>query len=373
MWPRFWQTLKQLLVKSPEKREKPMTLGVYKLEPITDDPRFEGFAFVRDDSLRGVTFLDKVDNVIRPSPLDWDFGPEIGTSLGRAWTVPPLAPFWTPQPVVGRVQSFNDYPSVTLNIPAFSRRAVDALRDFLEPNGELLPLVSPVGEYYAYNTRTVADILDQERSEIDWLTGCEAHTYDNVFQIRRYEFLPDKIAELSIFRLVEKSSSTFVTQAFVDRVQEHELQGFHFIKLWPLPEGVRWYELDEKERKKKARVKTKRGVKPVIGNTVVLRFPLTKAKPSKAEKNRLAKIMDEIDALLYDPQAKKGSAFLGSLEGDDVVEGEIRLFLSCPDADVLVEKMRPWLANLSWKHEVKVLKRYGEFHDVNCREEYVEL
>jgi hypothetical protein len=56
-----------------------------------------------------------------------------------------------------------------------------------------------------------------------------------------------------------------------------------------------------------------------------------------------------------------------------VVEGELRVFLSCPDADVMVEKLWPWLTNLSWPGGVKVLKRYGELTDINCREIYVEL
>src|SRR5258707_1021726 len=126
------------------------TNGLYKLEPIADNPKFEGFAFVREESLRG------------NGPFVWDFGPDDVKTKGRGWTITPLAPIWTPQPVIGRVRSFNDYPCVDLIIPAFSRRAVDALRDFIEPNGELLPLVSPVGEYFAYNTTTVADILDHE-------------------------------------------------------------------------------------------------------------------------------------------------------------------------------------------------------------------
>jgi hypothetical protein len=336
-------------------------VAIYELSCIPDDPRYEGFAFVREESIRG-----KVD-----SCLEWDFGSDNVQTLGRAWTVPPLAPFWTPQPVIGRVRSFNDYPCVNLIIPAFSRRAVDALRDFLDPNGELLPLVSKVGEYYAYNITTVADVLDVQKSDIQWLS--DKHTFDQVFQINRYEFLPHRLTGLSIFRLVEKGSTVFVSQAFVDRVREDELQGFRFIKLWPLPEGIRWQDEDRKEYDKKLQVKTKRGSRPIKGNTVVVRLPLAKAKPSKAEKARLAKIMDEIDALLHDPANKLQAPYFGSLEGDDDVEGETRLFLSCPDANALVEKLRPWLKTLSWAGEVKVLKRYGPYRDVNCTEEYVDL
>jgi hypothetical protein len=178
---------------------------------------------------------------------------------------------------------------------------------------------------------------------------------------------------LSIFRLVESAARTFVTQMFMDRVRQHELQGFHFIKLWPSPEGVSRQELDKQEHKKRVQVKAKRGAASVKGNTVVLRFLTAKAKASKQDKARLAKLMDEIDSLLYQPAAKQDSPYLGSLEGDDVVEGELRLFLSCPDANALVEKLRPWLNALSWPGGVKVLKRYGELSDPNCPEEYAEL
>jgi hypothetical protein len=93
-----------------------------------------------------------------------------------------------------------------------------------------LYLVSSVGEYDAYNITTVADILDHDRSDIIWFD--EKH--DLALRIRRYECIPEELTGLSIFRLVEMCSSTFVTQVFVDRVREHGLQGFRFTRLWPL-------------------------------------------------------------------------------------------------------------------------------------------
>src|SRR5262249_54099893 len=134
--------------------------ALYKLNRVADDPEFEGFAFIREESLRN-----------KGQRLASDFGPDDIPTKGRAWTVTRMAPTWVPQPVEGEVKPHNDYPCVNLTIPAFSRRAVDALRDFLEPNGELLPLVSPVGEYYAYNITTVANILDHARSNIVWYHG----------------------------------------------------------------------------------------------------------------------------------------------------------------------------------------------------------
>jgi hypothetical protein len=197
--------------------------ALYRLVRITDDPEFEGFAFVREESLRN-----------KEGRFTWDFGPDDIQTKGRAWTVTPLAPIWSPQPVLGRVKPHNDYPCVNLIIPAFSRRAVDALRDFLEPNGELLPLVSSVGDYYAYNITTVVDILDHERSEIKWFD--EKH--DIALRITRYECFPERLTGLSIFRLVEMCSSAFVHQVFVDRVRQHGLRGFDFTRLWPHPDST---------------------------------------------------------------------------------------------------------------------------------------
>lgn len=57
--------------------------------------------------------------------------------------------------------------------------------------------------------------------------------------IRRFECLPEKMVGLSIFRLVE-DSNTFVSQLFVDRVEQQGLRGFDFVRLWPLPPGVSW-------------------------------------------------------------------------------------------------------------------------------------
>jgi hypothetical protein len=196
--------------------------ALYLLNQIVDNPEFKGFAFVRDESLRNKGLLDS------------DFMPDDIPTNGRAWTVTRMASTWSSQPVVGRVQPHNDYPCVNLTIPAFSRRAVDALRDFLEPNGELLPLVSPIGEYYAYNITTVVDILDHERSDIVWYD----ENHDIAIRIPHYECFPDKLAGLSIFRLVELPASPFVHQVFVDRVRQHGLRGFDFKRLYPLRDNI---------------------------------------------------------------------------------------------------------------------------------------
>src|SRR5437899_2637605 len=101
------------------------SINIYQLQPVLDDPRFEGFAYEDSPSLRGKFSLVE------------DFLPDSTTG----WAAPHLARIWKPLKVIGRVRPFNDYPCISLMIPAFSERAVASLRDFLEPNGELLPLI----------------------------------------------------------------------------------------------------------------------------------------------------------------------------------------------------------------------------------------
>jgi hypothetical protein len=336
--------------------------AMYKLQTITDNPLFEGFGFVRHESIRGKSIRGH-------SRLDWDFLPDDLKTKGRQWCVTRLAPFWTPQAVTGRVRAFNDYPCVNLVIPAFSRRAVDALRDLVEPNGELLPLVSRVGEYYAYNITTVADVLDLKQSEIQWMDN--RHIF--ALSINRYECHGDRMEGLSIFRLVEHGAAAFVTQVFVDRVREHNLRGFHFVKLWPLRKDITWRQVESEQLDNAIRISTPEGRVQIKGNTVVLLLPYEKEDPSAEEKARVAKIVDEIDDLLYDPAAAEDAPYFGSLEGNEHFEGSFRLFLSCPDADALVEKLRPWLEGILWPGGVHVLKRYGPYGDAECREEYVSL
>ncbi len=331
---------------------------VYKLFGFPDIPIYEGFASKGDVSFLGQESFE--DNFFF-----------YGTPTTRDWQAPRLASIWKPVEVVGRVRKFNDFPCAD-TVPAFSERAVDALRDLLEPHGELLPLKSTLGNYYAYNVTTVADVLDVDRSDVDWVSHEHWPYWRMPNWIKHYQFLSDKIAGLIIFRIPEEKSKAFVTQAFVDRATECGLDGFNFIKVWPLPPGVSWKEVYEANSRRKSRKGLPRG-RASRGNAVIVRLRLVAAKPSSAEEAEMNRLMDALDAILVDVDAAADASQVGSLEGHEWLDGEGRLFLSCPDADALVKKLWPWLKSLRWEGLVMVLKRYGKIHDASAREEYVDL
>lgn len=166
--------------------------------------------------------------------LSDDFYPDDIKS--RQWTIRKIAHLWRPRTVRELPHKHtNDFPYVDFFIPTFSGRAVEALREFLEPNGELLPLRCDTGTYYLYNVLTVIDALDHEKSEIDWMGYLSHQTKVVADNILRYEFHAERIANASIFRIVERPVDYYVTQPFVDRVLAAGLQGFNLKKVWPLP------------------------------------------------------------------------------------------------------------------------------------------
>jgi hypothetical protein len=342
---------------------------VYELKPFYDIPKYEGFAAKFNSSFLGHQWLEE------------DFRFPTAPSC-RDWQAPRLAAVWKPVEVIGRVRSFNDYPCIGL-IPAFSQRAIEALREFLEPNGEILPLISSVGPYYAYNITTVAHVVDLDHSDILWPKGTEkdrlvhirradrVDTYYAPIIIKRYELIPERLEGLTIFRIPEETSGAYVTEPFVARARECKLEGMNFIKVWPLPRGASWKMLNE-EKVRRMQRKANRG-RLVKGNCVALRLRAAgdARKPTSAEIADVERLMDELDAALINVDVDASEA--GSLEGHEWIGGDCRLFFSCPDADALVEKLWPWLKSLHWPGQVMLMKRYGEMRDANAREEYVDL
>jgi hypothetical protein len=125
----------------------------------------------------------------------------------------------------------------------FSRKAVDALYDILEANGEILPLIfeGKENEYFAYNVLTISNAVDEEKSEIH-------RRQDGSFSyVKRYEFDPTQVAGLTIFKAwlnkspripnshTCESVEVFVTDPFVKRVKEAGLFGFDFRLKWSGP------------------------------------------------------------------------------------------------------------------------------------------
>lgn len=145
-----------------------------------------------------------------------------GTPLGAAWKE--LAIHAADEP--DERAQLPDFALLGL-VPVFSEQAVNALRDILEANGELLPLQHARRKYFAYNVTTVLDALDEERSRVSRFSD------GGIMSIEGYVFRPGALSEAVIFKIPQLPGAfVYVTEVFADRVRQAELLGFVFRQIW---------------------------------------------------------------------------------------------------------------------------------------------
>lgn len=174
-----------------------------------------------------------MSNVYRLSVADGFRGLDFATSemaIGR-FHGEPMAATWAPLPVEvmegDETLPPSDSPFLG-GIAVLSDRAVDALGDLLEGRVELLPVDFAGPErYWVVNVLRLADVLDRERCVFDYFAS------GRLMSIDRYAFVPEKLVGETIFKLVDQPKvHEYVTDAFVDRVQEAGLTGLLFPKVW---------------------------------------------------------------------------------------------------------------------------------------------
>ncbi len=245
---------------------------------------------------------------------------------------------WVPQKVTGDVAAFNDYPCIG-QVPVFSGRAVSVLRDLLEPCGELLPLISDVGEYFAFNILAKSEALDVENSEADFDPDAGKET---AFSIDRFEFHEDKIGEHAIFRLREFPAYEFVTDTFKQRVDDAGLNGMQFSKVWPLPPGESWEMLELREKRNR-----EKSLQPLKGQALSIDLS-SKDLESEVEQERMDTILKQVATELAQHQASMQKGFVGAIEGVEMTDDLARIWVVCPDSNVAAEMIQPIVKAANW-------------------------
>lgn len=188
---------------------------LYRLSTVLDDPEFETFGWDLP-SLTGAPRRTYDFTHFGFTELDYEI-----PSLRKSWDTPKMT-------YEDGVTSSNDFPCCEFHVPVFSNAAAKSLRDMLEPNGELLPVRSTVGKFFAFQSRTLVDgLIDPSKT-----TGDRMYPGSPIFyNIEKYAFrrLPKIIPP--IFRLRENPSPILVTLEFADRVRAEGLRGFDFRQL----------------------------------------------------------------------------------------------------------------------------------------------
>lgn len=117
---------------------------------------------------------------------------------------------------------------------AVDERARNLLYPLVKDDVEFLPLYYGENQYYVLNVTTVLDCIDYERAEyLNFPNG------GRIMRFTKYAFDESKIGDTHIFKIVdEKRKAPFVSDQFVECVEENGLTGFTFELLWDRGEGV---------------------------------------------------------------------------------------------------------------------------------------
>jgi len=311
---------------------------VYKLKPYLGGTSGCGFSF------------GKLPALVRSHTRKHDFThfyPET-----RNYSIPRLGAIWDSPDMQDQegVSPEEDYPCADFHVPVFSFRAMNVLRDFLEPNGEILPLTTKFRKYYAYQTLTIADgVFNSSKSEGDLRDDID--TTDGLYSdIDKYEFFGSKIKAYQIFRLREEPSPVLVTSQFKERAEANGLNGMHFIPIWPHPSRADIILAEEKQKTHVTEVDGK--TKKLQGETILLRFSMGHAGQGRRDGNdQLHSDVDLVIRQISDRlvlRSGKGKYF-GSIEDYQItLDRGCTLVLSCPAASQLSKKLETEFSNLEW-------------------------
>jgi hypothetical protein len=109
---------------------------------------------------------------------------------------------WRPVPVARLTVEDDGTPLMAADLPwlgghvlVLREHAVTALGPLLTRHGELLPLDCPDADLWLFNTLTVVDALDEERSELTRFDD------GGILAVDRYEFRPDVVAGMAVFKV----------------------------------------------------------------------------------------------------------------------------------------------------------------------------
>lgn len=121
----------------------------------------------------------------------------------------------------------SDSPWLGSHALLFKTRAVDLMGSVLSDHGEVLPMECSEMDIWVYNPFLLVDALDEAASSVFRFND------GKIMMIRQYKFRPDIICDIDAFKIPNlRVSPVFVSQRFVDRWNEHGLQGLEFKQVW---------------------------------------------------------------------------------------------------------------------------------------------
>jgi hypothetical protein len=176
-------------------------MRVFQLGEEAD--RYRPLTVVHEDDFRKLSALHD-----QPVPLEWE----------------PVPVEWLDERG-SLLKPVSDFPSFG-GVLAFRQKALDSLRDLLEPNGVILPLRMSGESVFAYKVTREIDALDEERCDLTrFSTG-------RIMSVQRFAFFSGPINGAPIFKVPQFRAQAFVTDAFAERIRRLSLTGFVLNEVW---------------------------------------------------------------------------------------------------------------------------------------------
>lgn len=144
-----------------------------------------------------------------------------GTKLGNTWStieVERMEP--------DKKLKLGDAPGFVL--PVFTRKATDILLPLIKDDIEVLPIRLGNISLYGINVLTVLDAIDYAKS--DYVKFSDGK---RILAFKKYAFRVDAVAGKHIFKIKdERRRYAFVSEEFVDAVNNNGLEGFRLEEVW---------------------------------------------------------------------------------------------------------------------------------------------
>lgn len=141
---------------------------------------------------------------------------------------------WTPVPMrlvqtdMGLPLALSDAPWLGSHALIFRPSVIEAMKDMVVDNGELLPLDCAGQELVTFNPNRLISPLDEARSDIVRFAS------GRIVDVTRYAFSPEIVGDSDVFKITNlRVSPTFLSHRFVARWVSRGLKGLSFSRVWP--------------------------------------------------------------------------------------------------------------------------------------------
>lgn len=134
---------------------------------------------------------------------------------------------WSPFSVdIYRKGKGRDFSHILPGILLLTNKSMNILESLIERYVEFLPAENDLLEMTFINVKNVTDSIDYDRSTIDRYSDGEFREFTKIY------FIEDKIKDVPIFKIPEKSTRIYVSDEFRDLVLQSKLKGLEFNLIW---------------------------------------------------------------------------------------------------------------------------------------------